>query len=386
MDPSDEEIHRREVIDRVRQDILDRTTITFLPRRQAQFIKDYADLPEGRGMTMRDRIKLIPDDYRRKFLRRVEVVVQHAIQAEIDRVSEFNWEADAWRDILEERGMMIDYECQDKREYNYTATVVDPLHAECGQDTYMGKRIPDITFGLSSYHSADPEDEGVDERERRIRRSLQQSSLRSSVWNFDGDSVIADGKWGWFANLETRKSINYPKVFPLFGFTSSGSTWRIYVGYLPICVKEEDPSSADDPLCDEDSHMKLIWRGTVYKREHAGELLDMIDQIHEYAVTTRRLFVANHLQSWGRLNLLPLPRSRQESEMGWHQIKSNTADVRKRLRDKKGNHLLTDDDIKRASLDAKLKEYGKDRSSLPGDEFLILKEIIRTGIPLPLAV
>lgn len=51
-------------------------------------------------MRKMDRIKLIPDDYRRKFLRRVEVVVQHSKQTKSELVSEFNWEADAWRDIF----------------------------------------------------------------------------------------------------------------------------------------------------------------------------------------------------------------------------------------------------------------------------------------------
>jgi hypothetical protein len=51
-------------------------------------------------MPTRDRIKLISDDYKRKFLRRVETVVQHSRQAGLDEVSEFNWEADAWRDIF----------------------------------------------------------------------------------------------------------------------------------------------------------------------------------------------------------------------------------------------------------------------------------------------
>jgi hypothetical protein len=42
------------------------------------------------------------------------------------------------------------------------------------------------------------------------------------------------------------------RVFPILGFTSSGSIWKMYVGYLPNCVKN-DPDAADDPLCDDDS-------------------------------------------------------------------------------------------------------------------------------------
>ncbi|KAE8313544.1 hypothetical protein BDV41DRAFT_536195 [Aspergillus transmontanensis] len=400
---------RGEAIDQARQDILNRTTLTFLPRRQVHFLDDYANLPGSESMPIWDRFKLIPDNYRRKFLKRVETVVRHSRQAEIDQVSEFNWEADAWRDIF---GRLRDDDRlrMDKREYNYKATVLDPQHMKNGQDAYMGKRIPDITFGLSSYFCADPEDEGVDGRERRIRRSLQKTSLISSIWAFDEPSLIADGKWGGhtilfpFAVYEAKKDRNSetevkvqlklafntylqmldklvrqpgmtdkyqsPRVpvFPMFGLTSSGSTWRMYVAYLPHCFKG-DTDAEVDPLCDEDSHMKLIWWGDVSRREDAGELLDMVDQIHEYAVTTHRPFVANHLDAWEAFiqvnrylrhyelpHLSPPPASLQE--LDWHSIKSNGSEVRKLLRHKrKRGALLTDDDERRSRLEARLKEW-----------------------------
>ncbi|KAL2818212.1 hypothetical protein BDW59DRAFT_165543 [Aspergillus cavernicola] len=401
-------VHRADAIDRARQDILNQTTLTFLPRRQAQFMEDYESLPgKGKRMSMRDRIKLISDDYRRKFLRRVEIVVQHSSQAELEKVSEFNWEADAWRDIF---GRLRDDERlrMDKREYNYTATVLNLANTEDGHDAYMGKRIPDITFGLSSYADGDPEDQGVDERERRIRRSLAEQCLLRTIWAGDGRSIIADGKWGHltilfpFAVYEAKRNRNWevevkmqlklaldtylqlldrvvrrpaqPEMyqsegsssFPIFGITSSGSTWRVYVAYLPQCVKD-DPTAQDDPLCDEDSHMKLIWWGNIVDRQQAGELLDMVDQIHEYAVTTHRQFVARHLEAWeklhtsqqqlqlpGRDDILPLSTLEQP---GWYTIKSNGQAVRKLLRDKrKVDTLLTDDDVKRAKLESRLRE------------------------------
>jgi hypothetical protein len=60
----------------------------------------------------------------------------------------------------------------------------------------MGKRIPDITFGLFSYESGDPDDEGVDERERRIRRCLKKSRLSHNIYKTDEFSLITDPKWG----------------------------------------------------------------------------------------------------------------------------------------------------------------------------------------------
>ncbi|KAK6820341.1 hypothetical protein RU639_007511 [Aspergillus parasiticus] len=346
-----------------------------------------------------------------KFLKRVETVVRHSRQAEIDQVSEFNWEADAWRDIF---GRLRDDDRlrMDKREYNYKATVIDPEHIKNGQNAYMGKRIPDITFGLSSYILADPEDEGVDGRERWIRRSLQRTSLISSIYTFDELSLIVDGKWGGdtiifpFAVYEAKKNqkseievkiqlklafntylqmldrlVRQPgtidkyqsaraPVFPIFGFTSSGRIWRMYVAYLPRCVKN-DPDAEADPLCDEDSHMKLIWWGDLSKRGDAGELLDMVDQIHEYAVTTHRPFVASHLDTWETFikvnrharhcemcHLPPLQVSTQE--LDWFSIKSKDSEIRKLLSHKrKRGVLLTDDDERRSRLKARLKAWEK---------------------------
>lgn len=123
--------------------------------------------------------------------------------------------------------------------------------------------------------------------------------------------------------------------------------------------------------------MKLIWWGDVSKHQDAGELLDMVDQIHEYAVTTHRAFVASHLEAWENFfeihgkfghwrmtDLLPLPASEQESDLGWYSTKSNSMDVLKLLKDKrKRDTLLTDDDVKRATLEARRKEIKSDGGS-----------------------
>lgn len=158
----------------------------------------------------------------------------------------------------------------------------------------MGKRIPDITCGLTSYILSDPNDEGVDGRERRMREALHTGSLLRFICIFNGHSLIIDGKWGEctilfpFAVYEAKKDENskmgvtiqlklafnaylgmldrlarqpgkmeeyqssQSTAFPIFGFTSNGRDWRMYVGYLPNCARE-DAIVDDDPLCDEDS-------------------------------------------------------------------------------------------------------------------------------------
>ncbi|EFQ96929.1 hypothetical protein MGYG_08854 [Nannizzia gypsea CBS 118893] len=409
---------RGEAIDHIHRRLLDQTSLTFLPRRQVSFLEDYAHLPGAEELPVRERIKMISDDYRRKFLRRIETVVQHSQQADIDQVSEFNWEADAWRDIF---GRIRDDERlhMDKREYNFKVTVLDPSNTKDGRDSYMGKRIPDISFSLSSYSLSDPDDEGVDESERRVRRPLQRSRLAETIWTPNPrHSLVPDPKWGKltllfpFAVYEAKKHersdtevtmqlklafntylrmldgvVRQPGIqdnnqsprsagFQIFGFTSNGSIWRMYVGYLPSRVTE-DPYATEDPLCDSDSHMKLIWWGSTLNRQHAGELLDMVDQVHEYAVTTHRPFIASHLESWERSievnqwlsreantdpDLAALTNTTEEALLDWFSIKSNGADVKKLLRDRRGKDiLLTDDDVKCARLKAKLKQFEKNR-------------------------
>ncbi|KAL4882717.1 hypothetical protein BJY04DRAFT_217207 [Aspergillus karnatakaensis] len=156
-------------------------------------------------------------------------------------------------------------------------------------------------------------------------------------------------------------------VFPIFGLTSSGSQWCVYVAYLPNCVKEG--LGDDDPLCDEHSHMKLIWWGNVFHARDAGELLDIVDQIHEYAVTTHRAFVARHLETWAKYRAVQrlsqarngmdtpdLSSSEDETDGWWAQIKKNSETVRKLLRNKrKDGEILTDDDLVRAKLEERLK-------------------------------
>ncbi|KAJ0415615.1 hypothetical protein BJY00DRAFT_254501 [Aspergillus carlsbadensis] len=409
-------VPRQEAIAQRRQDILDQTMITFLPRCQTHFMDDYENLPGHPRMATRDRIKLIPDDYRRKFLRRVEIVVQHCLQAIDDEASEFSWEADAWRDIF---GRLRDDERlrMDKREYNYKATLLPDtsVRAKDGYDSYMGKRIPDITFGLSSYLSGNPDDEGIDERERKIRRCLHERALSLSTVRFYSPALMFDGKWGEttilfpFAVYEAKKNektdtavkiqlklalnaylkmldelIHQPEpwkeneecqpprstAFPVFGFTSGGSLWKLYVGYLPNCLKADDPFEEEDPLCDTNSHMKLIWWGDLRLRENAGELLDIVDQIHEYAVTTHRPLVAQHLGRWVTSQqiyreLCTSGALERSSLFPTHydllRIKFHSPEVRKLIgKKRKRDSVFTDDDAYRAGLEARLKSWERE--------------------------
>jgi hypothetical protein len=45
-------------------------------------------------------------------------------------------------------------------------------------------------------------------------------------------------------------------------------------------------------------HVETIWEGDVTKSNQALELLFLVDQIHFWAVTQHRNFVAEHLHNW----------------------------------------------------------------------------------------
>lgn len=120
------------------------------------------------------------------------------------------------------------------------------------------------------------------------------SRLIRSIWTYNGISLIADPKWGKYAllypfavyeakrdqNSETAVKIQLKlafdaylklldrlvrqpgtrdeyqrpdsKSFQVYGFTSSGSLWRVYVGYLPNQIKN-DINPENDPFCDVNS-------------------------------------------------------------------------------------------------------------------------------------
>lgn len=124
--------------------------------------------------------------------------------------------------------------------------------------------------------------------------------------------------------------------------------------------------------------MKLIWWGDTYNRQDAGELLDMVDQIHEYAVTTHRPFVARHLgewhesidlriQEWVRTDDPQLANFRRDEKPGWYSIKNNGMALRKSLKAEHEKGIaLTDDDLKRATIEMRLNEAERSRQNVGG--------------------
>ncbi|KAJ5297431.1 hypothetical protein N7508_007680 [Penicillium antarcticum] len=154
----------------------------------------------------------------------------------------------------------------------------------------VGVTTPHFDPGVISHPS--PFQCEIKPRTPELEALILTGSLFSSVWTLDETSLVVDGEWGDctllfpFAVYEAKKNQSseitvrmqlklafnaYPQMldklvrqpgkmdeyhspssaaFPIFGFTFSGSTWRINVGYLPNYVTDD---SEDDPLFDEDS-------------------------------------------------------------------------------------------------------------------------------------
>ena len=85
--------------------------------------------------------------------------------------------------------------------------------------------------------------------------------------------------------------------------------------------------------------------------------------IYFYIILNNSLFPVKYILSSVDNNcripgLPPLPNSGQGSELDWYSIKSNSTSVQKLLKEnRKQGILLTEDDVKRATLEARLKEW-----------------------------
>jgi hypothetical protein len=186
---------------------------------------------------------------------------------------------------------------RDKREYKFKVTAFsdDVNDTRNGRNVHMSRRIPDITFGLSSYfHEFAPE--AISEEEEAISKSFISERLSELTAGLSRYRLVLDPKWGddsllfpW-AVYEAKKDqgteeaalvqlklafttylgmldqlvhrpgsldqYQFPdsREFQIFGFTSHASVWRVYVGYLPSTSSNGTPllDYDDDPLCDND--------------------------------------------------------------------------------------------------------------------------------------
>ncbi|KAL2132938.1 hypothetical protein VTI74DRAFT_3128 [Chaetomium olivicolor] len=264
---------------------------------------------------------------------RARRLLKHALDNERWNKSEYAWEADAWSDVF---GQMREDPviAADKRGYDTMRSAVHPVSCVQTGDSKFIWRIPDATFGLATFEPRDYQtafasytldtkrlkaltlhrDCGliVDPRWGDANLVFPFAVYEAKGWNGDprearqqacaaaavyldlldalarqpGKSGRMDGA---YQTLESRSS-------QVFAMTSFGAHWHIMVGYRrPRLAREHRgrPGMSDTVYL-----FQRIWSGRIITEKKAWELLCVIDQIHEWGVTTHRDFVIRHLEPW----------------------------------------------------------------------------------------
>lgn len=277
---------------------------------------------------------------------RARMVERHMINNETFNKSEFAWEADAWADIFgflrDDNQLVID-----KHEYNLLLDKVGTNNWRLTGVSTFNKRIPDATFGLSTYVPAECQDHYTpcDYRHCPYRFPNWNSALRRDKLErlafHPKCGLLADPKWGesdmalpfmvyeakgWSGDYrEARRQaclaaktyldmLDHLSRVPstagpssefqtatsqdnqVFAITSYGAHWHLLVAFKK--PRGEDYYAKSEGLSPSVYIFQKIWSGRVINERSAWELLCLIDQIHKYATTRFRNYVIQHLQTW----------------------------------------------------------------------------------------
>ncbi|KAI9813027.1 MAG: hypothetical protein M1832_006418 [Thelocarpon impressellum] len=250
--------------------------------------------------------------------------------------SEYAWEADAWSDVfgkIRDEPLLV----MDKHEYNANLPDNDPQTCLLTGQRKFVRRIPDATFGLSTYRP---------QTTTRVRKqpinslALHQDRLERLALH-PRCGLISDPKWGE-ANLvfpwavyeakgwngdyrEARRQAcsagarflhildhlaRVPGLsgaeriyqtpssheFQVFALTSFGAHWHVLVGFMHDRLPEQEAGT--DGMSKRVATFERIWSGRINTERGAWELLVLIDAIQEYALSTFRDFVIRHLDAW----------------------------------------------------------------------------------------
>lgn len=242
--------------------------------------------------------------------------------------------------------------CRDKHEYSAYSAQTDPETCLLTGERALEKRIPDATLGLAIFARV-PADDPCNSRalcEDKLERLLLHPK----------SGLISDPRWGhnkmvfpwavyeakgWSGDCkEARRQacaageryltmldhlarepgppstgMKYQTQrshdFQVFVFTSIGSHWHVLVGCKHDRLPEQHAGMRGMSKTVSVSHLfeeeviietdngfgqlfRKIWSGSISNQRGAWELLSLVDQIHEWASTTFRDFVTEHLNVW----------------------------------------------------------------------------------------
>ncbi|KAI9695513.1 MAG: hypothetical protein M1836_006430 [Candelina mexicana] len=266
--------------------------------------------------------------------RRARMAMKHALDNSKWNKSEYAWEADAWRDIfghIRNDPLLA----LDKREYLAYKNETDPVSCLLTGKRTLEKRIPDATFGLSTYQGLPRKNKVPGQngtfREDRLKRLLYHRKC----------GLISDPKWdaaklvfpwavyeakGWAGDCrEARRqacagAARYlhmldhlahtpgPQTaktgyqtpsshdFQVFAITSFGAYWHVLVGFRHDRTAEQHAGTSG--LSKKVASFRKIWSGAITNERGAWELIYLIDRIQHYARNHFRDFVMYHLDNW----------------------------------------------------------------------------------------
>ncbi|KAH7086177.1 hypothetical protein FB567DRAFT_549691 [Paraphoma chrysanthemicola] len=264
---------------------------------------------------------------------RAQRLLRHALDNKRWTKSEYAWEADAWSDVF---GQIRDDPAlaADKRECYMNMAEVYPVSATLTGKSEMAKRIPDASIGLATFHPQHYQNAiasyELDSERLQALTLHRKTSLISDPRLGESDLVypflVYEAK-GWSGDprdarlqacaagatyldmldalarhpgpsgkVEGAYQFAGSRSAQVFALTSFGSHWHIMVGYRRPRLKREH---AGHPGMSKTVYLyQRVWSGLISDERKAWELLSLIDQIHEWGVTTFRDYVIRHLRSW----------------------------------------------------------------------------------------
>lgn len=234
---------------------------------------------------------------------------------------------------------LIDFD-SDKRPYEF-------IGRNSGQRA-VERRVPDATMGLKSYNDTEVGKEfpcsksgcNDDHTHQNPHKSLSAKRIKHQLYLRES-GLIVDGVWGKtdllfpFAVYEAKKkTTTYQQAknqiyhacqtylamiddlardptdlskyqskesehHQMFAFISCGSYWEVYTAwyFLGSCVRPTFQQLLE-PSLSWPQFVETIWEADIKNFSRAYDLICIVDQIHDFAVTRHRPFVTRHLEAW----------------------------------------------------------------------------------------
>ena len=298
------------------------------------------------NLDLRNSIWEIPPKRRKEILLKAKMLSEYALKNLADKVSEDRWDHDAGAQVF--GSIRNDKRLRVEKKVCYYLLGGERLSAR------VKDRRPDQTFGLASYDdSKTPKHAGKQHHgcfigtraasdNTDFPNALFKSRLLKQVY-CNSTGLVVDGLWGdvdlvfpWGVYEAKKTAQAYKAVkkqifraariylgmlddlarspdntdeyqkpdsssrYQVFLFTSCGPRWEVWIAcnYCGRGVSIVSDMRATQQLTKATQMVDRIWSGNICEENKAYDLLCIMEQIHNYAVTKHRDFVVEHLQAW----------------------------------------------------------------------------------------